>query len=97
MLLSHSCERLSKTSIRSKWTFNDSWRRLPDIIWQNKLLAKGDLWKQKNKNTQANECPNRSLLTKIMDNEASRAHIETCQNQEWHISQIDGYFENALK
>ncbi len=39
---------------------------------------KGEFVKQKNKNTQANECPNRCLINQkeIMDNEASRAYIE---------------------
>ncbi len=32
-----------------------------------------------------------ALLTKIMD-----TLLKTCQNQEWHISQIDGYLKNVL-
>ncbi len=33
-----------------------------------------------------------------MDNrEASRAYIENMPDQEWHISQIDGLFENAFE
>ncbi len=37
-----------------------------------------------------------ALLTKNHDNEASRAYIENMPNQEWHISQIDGYLKMLL-
>ncbi len=49
-----------------------------DIYRANKIgLAKGRTVKQKNKNTQANECPNRCLINQNHDNEAiSRAYIE---------------------
>ncbi len=51
----------------------------------------------KNKNTQANEYQIDALLTKIMDNEASRAYIETCQNQEMAYITNRRLFENAFE
>ncbi len=39
-------------------------------------MQRAQFVKTEEQNTQANECPNDALLTKIMDNEASRAYIE---------------------
>ncbi len=38
-----------------------------------------------------------ALLTKIMDNEVSRAYIENMPEPRMHISQIGGYLKMLLK
>ncbi len=86
---------MRKVSKTHQYTASDVltwWRGCQDIYkGQIKSIGKGTCKKQKGKKyTETNEYLNRYLLTKIMDNEASRAYVKTCQNQkEWHISQID--------
>ncbi len=90
--------RLSKTSICSKWRLNDSWEDYQDIHKANKInWQKANLKQQEQKYTVYPSAQIDALLTRIMDNEASRAYTENMPEPRMAYITNRRLFENAFE
>ncbi len=91
--------KIIKNINMQQWRFNDSWRRLPGYLQGNKInWQKGALVKtEEQKIHKLTNAQIDALLTKIMDNGASRAYIENIMPEPrmgiYHNRRL---FENAL-